>query len=583
SDARRNADKVPAPAPVLQLDVEAPGPLATLLRRHLALWQVNRLAGGEPLPEGELERLVAAAPDQVRALLATDGYFNAQVQADLLAGDPPHVRVSVDAGPRTLVRDVRIDIEGPLLGDAERGERQALRAQKTLRGEWPLKPGAPFRDEDWGQAKTGSLARLRAQGYVDAQWASTQAVVDAATQRADLSATLRSGPLFRTGPLQIEGLRRQDEQTVRNIASFGPGLPATEELLLDFQERLQKSDLFDRASVTLAPNPSDPNATPVLVRLGERRLQDVTIGLGVSANVGAHATLEHTHRRPFGRAWIARNKVDVAQREQRWDGELSTQTLPGLHRNLIGGSADRVISATDTVVSGSLRLGRAQESNRVSRLAFVETQRSVRHSRLATERASSLALHYHGIWRNVDSLVLPTRGVVWTGQAGVGEASSKPGSSGPFMRLYGQVNAYRPFGKWLSQGRLELGQVFARDQVLVPEALRFRAGGEGSVRGYAYRSLTPVINGVETSGKVLFTASAEIGHPLLERYPQLLGATFIDLGRAAMRWSDLNPALGIGVGLRYRSPVGPVKLDVAWGEEVHSFRLHLTVGVEFQP
>jgi translocation and assembly module TamA len=80
---------------------------------------------------------------------------------------------------------------------------------------------------------------------------------------------------------------------------------------------------------------------------------------------------------------------------------------------------------------------------------------------------------------------------------------------------------------------------------------------------------------------VLFTASAEIARPILPKLPELWGAAFIDAGRAAMRWRDLEPAVGIGVGVRYRSPVGPVKLDLAWGEEVQRLRLHLTVGVNF--
>ena len=128
---------------------------------------------------------------------------------------------------------------------------------------------------------------------------------------------------------------------------------------------------------------------------------------------------------------------------------------------------------------------------------------------------------------------------------------------------------------------LEAGQVFSRDDVVVPETLRFRAGGDESVRGYGYRDLAPVIDGVTVSGKVLFTASAEIARPILPKLPELWGAAFIDAGRAAMRWRDLEPAVGIGVGVRYRSPVGPVKLDVAWGEEVQRLRLHLTVGVNF--
>ena len=80
---------------------------------------------------------------------------------------------------------------------------------------------------------------------------------------------------------------------------------------------------------------------------------------------------------------------------------------------------------------------------------------------------------------------------------------------------------------------------------------------------------------------MLFTTSLEIAHPILARFPQIWGAAFIDAGRAANRWDDLKPAVGVGVGLRYRSPIGPFAVDVAYGEEKEQFRLHLSVGVTF--
>ncbi|MED5622355.1 autotransporter assembly complex protein TamA [Ideonella sp. BN130291] len=575
------ADKAPKAPPVLQLDVEAPRPLANLLRQHLDLARVNKLAAGEPLQQGELDRLVAAAPAQARELLETEGYFNAEIQVQRLGGDPPQVRVTVQPGPRTLVRDVNLQVHGPLAADTARNEATARDAQQALRNDWLLPPGSPYRDADWVHAKNAAIAQLRAQAYLAADWGATEARIDAATHWADLSGTVDSGPLFLTGPLNIEGLNHHDAQTVHNIANFGPRTPATETLLLDFQERLQKSGLFDRTTVTYEPDPARPLDTPVSVRLTERKLQEATFGVGVGANVGARATADHVHRRPFGRALIARNKVEVAQVEQRWDGEISTHTLPGLYRNLVGGSASRVTSDTDTVTSGRVRVGRAQETKTMSRLAFAEAERSVTRSALGRSTSDSLALHYQGIWRDVDDPLLPTRGKVWNGQVGAGVARSDPGTHGPFTRLYARLDAYRPLGSWYTQGRLELGQVFARDDVVVPETLRFRAGGDESVRGYAYRSLTPQQNGVAVSGRVLFTASAEIAHPLMARMPQLWGAAFVDAGRAARTWGELKPAVGVGVGVRYRSPVGPVKLDLAYGEEVRRFRLHLTVGTSF--
>ncbi|UUX94053.1 autotransporter assembly complex protein TamA [Aquabacterium sp. J223] len=570
-----------APAEVLRLEVVAPSPLDDLLRQHLDLARVNRLAAGRPVGAQEVQRLVDAAPQQAKALLDTEGHYNAQVRAESLGGDPPRVRVTVTPGPRTVVGSVDLSVTGALAADAAAGQPHARRSRQAFLDAWTLAPGDPFRDADWGRAKDQSMARLRAQGYVAADWRSTRAAVDAATQRAALQAEADSGPLHRTGPLRIVGLNHHDERTVQNIADFPPGTPATETLLLDYQERLQRSGLFDRATVTLATEGADPAAVPVEVRLAERRLQEATFGAGYSANIGPRVSVDYIHRRPFGQAWLARSRVELAQREQGWTGELSTHTLPGLWRNLVSGNVLRQRSDDDRVDSARLRAGRAQETRRISRLVFVETERSLTTNRLGEQRSDALSAHYHVIFRDLDDLLLPTRGQVLSLQGGGGQARSQPGGSGPFARAYARWTGYRPLGSWYGQARVEAGQIFSADDVVPPESMRWRAGGDDSVRGYGYRELAPVVNGSLTSGKVIVTASAEIARPLLARLPDLWWAAFVDAGRAAQRWGDLKPAVGAGVGLRYRSPIGPAKLDIAYGEEDQRFRLHLTVGVTF--
>lgn len=573
--------KKSSPAPV-RLEVAAPRELRDLLETHLDLARLDTIAPGSTLDETELARLVASTPEQARELLKTEGYFSPKVEVERAEGTPPVVRVRVQPGPRVLVRGLKIEFMGPLAEASARDEPHAREAEQSVRRNWPLPSGAPFRNPLWSSGKRDALAQLRAQAYLDAELDDSAAQVDADRQAADLSLRASSGPLYRTGPLRIRGLKAHDEETVRNIANFDPGSIATETLLLDFQERLQNSNLFDRATVTVQPNAADPAAAQVDVRLRERKLQDATFGVGVSADVGARGTVEHVHRRPFGWAAIARNKFELSQLRRAWEGELSSHTRPGLWRNLIGGAAERLESDTDTVVSGRLRMGRAQTTKPVDRLVFIEFERSLRRSALGREQANALGLHYHGIWRDVDDALLPTRGNVWVGQIGAGVAESEPGARGPFTRLYGRYRGYWALGgRWYSQARVELGQVFSRDDVLVPESLRFRAGGDDSVRGYAYRSLTPQVNGVDTGGRVIFTTSVEAAHPLLHSVPQLWGAVFVDAGRAADRFSDLTPAVGAGVGLRYRSPIGPVSLDLAYGEELRKFRLHLNVGVTF--
>jgi translocation and assembly module TamA len=576
-------DEPAGPPPTVRLEVQAPGDLKPLLETFLDLGRLGVLAPGEPIPESELLRLIAAAPAQARALLETEGYFNAEIVAERPPGQPDTVVLRVQPGPRTMVDEVRIDVRGPMAEHTARGERQAQEAQRAVRHTWALPTGAPFRNRDWANAKNAALAQLRAQGYAAASWVSTNARVDAQTQRAQLDVVADSGPLFHTGALEIRGLKLHDEKVVRNLAGFAPGTPATEQLLLDYQERLQNVGLFERVSIQLDDDVQTSNAAKVTVRLTEQKLQQAVVGVGISANIGPRISLEHVHRKVFGWPATARNKIEYGKLRQAWEGELSTHPGRRFYRNLLGWTAERIESDTDVVGSVRVRVGRTQDTRLIDRLYFVEVERGTRRV-VGSEReqTDAISLNNHLVWRRLDSVVLPTDGYSIALQGGAGHARSNFAPSGPFIRAWGRATGYWPIGRsWFGSARVELGQVFVQDGVVVPDSQRFRAGGDDSVRGYAYRSLGPVVDGVVASGNVVFTASAEIARPILARLPSLWGAAFIDVGRAADRWSDLKPAIGFGVGLRLRSPVGPLRVDYAWGEELNKGRLHLSVGVAF--
>jgi translocation and assembly module TamA len=576
------------------LTIIAPKELKSLLESYLDLARLAVIAPGEVLSEIELRRLEAATPAQTRGLLATEGYMNPEVKVlreSSVAGEVPRVRIEVTPGARSRVERVDLALHGPLSHAADEGDTEAREALAAWRAAWALPIGAAFTDSAWRGAKTAALARLHAGGYASASWSGTSAQVDADTAQVRLVVVADSGPRFRTGALVIEGLERQDEASVRNLADFAEGTPATEALLLDYQERLQRAGLFDRASVTMATDPDQAEATTLTVRVGELPLQQATVGIGVSANTGPRVSAEHLHRRAFGERATMRNKLEVGRLRQAWEGELSSHTLPGLYRNLLGGAVERLESDTDRITSFRARIGRAYDGSHIDRLAFVEVERALVRPFATTLQTAPLntdtsaaTVNFHATWRDVDSVILPTRGQSLALQSGVGRvhSSGDRSGSGSFARLYGRLYVWRPLGgNWYGQGRIELGQVFAPDAVNVPESQRFRAGGDESVRGYAYRSLTPSVNGVDVGGRVLGTASIEVARPISAALPDVWGAVFIDAGRAAERWRGWRPAWGAGIGVRWRSPVGPLRADLAYGEEIEKWRLHFSVGIAF--
>ncbi len=624
-----------AASPGLMLDIDAPAELKAVLGQHLDLARLAQLPDSEAPDASEITRLMAAAPAQARTLLQTEGYFAAEVAVQRQPGAPRHLQLKVRPGVRARVASVEVRAMGALAQQARAetgpGEMQAtqpavqLQAKallQRLQTSGDLRRGDAFRNNAWADSKQQWLATLRAAGYASARLRSSAADVDVASASVALSVLLDSGPLHLAGPLQVQGLKQHDLQTVHNLASFATGQPLTESALLDFQDRLQKIGLFEAVSVTyLAQDPTDtgvqqgaqvtmplgaPAASlaavdrpaamlvqvPVQVQLRELPLQQATVGLGWSTDSGPRASLDHTHRRLFGRAITAHNKLEWGRDAQRWSGDFFSHPGPGFTRWLLGAQLERLNGQNDVVVSQRLRLGRTQDTSTIERLVFVEAlssrQTSVGSSSLSNagkSDAQALSANLHLVLRRLDNVLLPTQGASLSLQLGVGQARSAQAESGPFTRLLGRFTVYRPIdllgAPWYAKARIEAGQIIKREAVAVPEALGFRAGGDESVRGYEHRSLAPQLGGSDLSGNVLITGSAELARPISAALPALWGAVFVDAGNAALRWQDLRPVFGYGLGVRWRSPIGPVRADLAWADALHRWRLHLSAGVSF--
>lgn len=567
-----------------RVEVQAPAELRTLLLTYLDLARFQNAPQTEGITNAELIRLAAASPSQARSLLETEGYFNAEIGVTRIdpPDDTPLITLNVAPGPRAAIGEWELNIEGELQQRIDAGDKDAIELIERLRERWPLDHGKPFSQSAWNSAKNGTLAQLRAEGYAAAHAGESTAHIDAKTNVATLVVELVSGPLFILGELHIEGLKRYSEEGIRNVADFGPGTPYSEKRLYDYQERLGKLNLFNSVSVSIEPDESQAKAVPVTVRVTEQLPQHAVAGVGFSDNTRERITLEHRHLRPFGFPVQMRNKIELGRTLRSWEGELLTDPGDAQYRKLLAGGITRLDTDSDSTFSWKVRAGRTLYTERIERLIFAELLNATVTNALGEFTSRALSMNYNWIWRDVDDIILPTRGLTSVIQGGVGFARSDSAENGPFARFYTRNTLYWPLPwSWYTQARVEFGEVYARQNVGIPDTLLFRAGGDDSVRGYGYRDLGPRTNGVLTSGRQLLTASFEIARPFSARRPAVWWAAFIDAGNATDGWADYEPVLGYGLGVRWRSPVGPLRIDWAYGQEVHKARLHFSVGIAF--
>lgn len=561
-----------ASAHALDVEVEAPGDLDELLLQHLETARAAR--SGETLDEAELARLREVSEVTARELLATEGYFTPEVRSTLTrTRNDWLIRYVVTPGPRTRVRSVDIRFEGAL---ADNPEETRLRG-RTERA-FELEPPMPFRQADWARAKLTLLRPLLNGRYPAARIAASEARIDPATQAADLSVTVDSGPAFYYGPLAITGAARYPEKIIRNLSPVRPGQPLRQQELLDYQLALEASGYYAQAAVRINPDPALAAAVPVQVEVVERPEKLFSVGAGYSTDTGARVQTSWLHRDILDRG--LRLKLDARLEEARqiggvelaWPrGEKGYEHSTGVvlkHEDIEGQETDGVVlAARRTRTRGQIEM--------TTSLQYQIEEQTI--GDVLSARNEALIANQAWTRRTIGRAFYPRRGYVFTLHGGGAHEALLSDTS--FARLYTRYTHHFPAGE---NGRLivrgELGSVIAETRLGIPTDFLFRAGGDNSVRGYAYQSLGRTLEGGVASVRHLATGSVEYNHFFGGNWG---AAVFVDAGDAADAPSALTPVYGYGVGARYRSPVGPINLDVAWGEVTEKLRVHFSLGVTF--
>jgi len=560
------------PAHALTVEVNAPDALKALLMQHLETARAAR--SGEKLDADEIARLKRQSDQTARDLLATEGYFSPQVESTVeWVGDDWRVDYRIVPGMRTTIRNVTLVFDGAL---KTRADAAGLRGR--IERSFSLKQGMPFRQADWDAAKLAALRPLLANRYPAAQLVASEARIDPAAQAADLTLTIDSGPAFFYGEPAISGARRYPESIIRNLSPVKPGKPFRQQDLLDYQMALETSGYYTHATVRVEPDPALASAAPIRVEVVERPEKRFSVGAGMSTDTGTRVQA----------GWLARDIADRGLRlkldariettQQSGAAELAWPRTSAGYENSLGTQLkheDIKGQKTRSVLAVAKRSRtRGQVETTVS-LQYQTEQQSI--GDVVNERNQALTANYAWTQRTMGRAFYPRRGHVLTLQGGGAAAALLSDTN--FIRLYGRHTQYFQAG---ANGRLilrgELGSVLADTRDGIPTDFLFRAGGDNSVRGYAYQSLGRTVSGGVASVRYLATGSVEYNYFFNRDWGMAL---FVDAGDAADTPRQLSPVFGYGFGARYRSPVGPVNLDLAYGEATRQFRLHFSLGVSF--
>jgi translocation and assembly module TamA len=533
-----------------------------------------------------------AAEANARELLGTMGYFSPTLTLELnetpeSTKAPREIVITASPGESTKVSNVQISYGGPIANDAT-----AEAQRDSIRTNWALRAGQPFTQQAWDDAKTTALRSLTAKRFPTGSIEISRAEVDADRSEARLSVTYQSGPAYKFGPLLLHGIQRYDPDGARRIARLPSGTDYDQQKLLDAQQRLASSGYYDSVFLTLDTESGNPLAAPVIAQLREAPLQKVVMGVGFTTDNGPRLSIDHIHNQIPLLGWRSVSRLSVDNDIKSLGTEWKAIPDDRGWQWFSGAELKSEQSGSYVVDSGRLRGGRSKSGDHIDRSYFLQYDYAQNRGINAPPSASAVTANWGWTGRYFDDNASPSRGFGLALEVAAGYTLT--GEQTPFTRTYARWLGVLPLGsaddkeararRSRLQLRVEAGAVSAKDSAQIPSTLMFLTGGDTTVRGYSYKQIGTVrADGQTVAGRYLGVASVEWQRPFVYngKLTEWESVVFADAGAVADKPGELKPKVGVGVGARWRSPVGPVQADLAYGVDSKKFRLHFRLGFTF--
>jgi translocation and assembly module TamA len=562
-----------------KVEVEVTGLTEELESNVLAYLSIADLGeeGAEASPsqavtESSVRRLHGAARAEIERALKPFGYYEPTIRSQLQRVEADWIaRYDVDPGAPTVVDGVEIRAVGA--GSEEPAVRTALAAAAFAAGE-------PLRHAKYEAAKTRAFEAARGAGYIDAKYERAEIRVRRAERKADLHLVLDTGPRYYFGPIEIEQ-EILDPNFVERYVRIEPGEPFDSNRLIELQLALGDSGYFSEVTVDVKRAEAADGRIPIVVYTSPRATQEYTVGFGYGTDTGPRVSLGSEFRRlnPRGHRLNVDLRLSDIATTAAVEYQIPVKNVETDTLRFRGSLGTREIGDLETE-QVSLGMSLHDTWRGLERRIYLtgDRERWTESGAELTETAFYPGLELTS--RNVvDAESLYTRkGNSWN--ADLRGGSDDLGSSTSFLRVRLAGNLVLPLAERMRfLLRAEYGAINVDDLLVLPPSQRFFAGGDRSVRGYRYEQLGPTDTaGAVVGGRYLVTASAEVDYLFFRNYG---AALFYDAGNAGNEpWPDLKRS--VGVGMRWRTPVGMLRIDIAHplDDPDEDYRLHLSIGTD---
>ncbi|MCU1717125.1 autotransporter assembly complex protein TamA [Pseudomonas sp. 5P_3.1_Bac2] len=522
--------------------------------------------------EEDLQRYRRVAEVQANKAAQALGYYHAQISSEVDGNKTKRLTLRVEPGEPLRLRNVTLRVEGPA---------SSLKAFQLPDSE-QLRPGAVLNHGHYEDAKRLIQNQASRYGFFAGHFAQQNFLIDPEGGFADIELVYVSGPRYQLGAVSFSGDAPFDEDLLRRMLPFKTPTEYDSALIAELYQALRSSGYFDSVQVDANPTQAAAEVIPVEVQLQARKPRSMGLGLGFSTDVGPRGRADWTRHwaNPQGHSYGAELELSAPRQNVGLWYDIPLQAPLTDKLRIAGGYQAEEIANTDSR-SRLLKVGpewHSQQANGWQRVISLKWQREEYNlggdSGLSTLLMPGLSYSLLRSDNNID----PHNG--YRVQFEMAAAAQGLLSDANVLHANVQLKGLTTvFDNHRFLARVAVGGTESGGFSKVPPSLRFFAGGDQSVRGYDYQSLSPENrDGDKVGGRYMLAASAEYQYSLTEKWRL---ASFYDTGNSFDSLDLPSLKSAVGVGVRWVSPLGPLRLDLAHALDADGgIRLHFSMGPE---
>ena len=540
---------------------------------------------GGDISERRLRYLLEEAANEAREALEPFGYYDPVVR---VRRDGATVVVEITPGEPVRVRARRVEVAGPA------ADEEVLREDIAA---FEPEVGDVFDHRAYEGSKARISRRLSERGYFEAEFAARRVEVTRAQRAADIDLAWTSGERYRMGAASFTQTPRPvvHDRLLAKLVNWEVGEPYHQDRVERLRDSLQRLEYFATIDIEPQIENAPERQVPIAVTLTPAKRSVYTAGVSYGSDSGAGVRLGTEHRYVNMRGHKALTSLDYAQRRKlltlqyripafAWLDGWYTFSLQSADEQTDWIDNRRVEFAASRSGQVNLELSAVASMHVLrERWAYAAEQDDDPATPPDYRYASFTYPSIRGEYTTVDDRLLPRNGFASTAMLRGGIGTAGEGEDDTFVQVHGTVRWFRGLGE-SSRVILRAERGVTRLEAPIgslPPSLRFHAGGERSIRGYAWREVGPRVGEgnqrFAIGARHVITGSAEFESYLNDRWGY---AVFVDVGSAYNDRPDWHT--GVGFGVRWRSPVGPIRIDVARGlkDPDAPFQVYLGLGAE---